>query len=131
MFAVRVPTAPGVKVTKIRQVPGPGMLPHWAMLGLNSAAFVPVTERLEITRLAFPELPIRIWFPVDEPGKACPTNVGGGKVMNGPTPVPLRARECGLLRPLSAMVSVACFCSGAAGLNAIWRAQLLPAAMVL
>ena len=131
--AVRLPGAVGVNVTLIVQLP-PAVteLPHvlaWA----KSPAFVPVTARLVMLKLAFPVLfRVTVCAVLVVPTDWLPkVRLVAVRLTTGAVPVPVRLTVCGLPLALSVMLTEAVRVPGAVGVNLTLIVQLPPAATEL
>jgi len=131
--AVRVPGAEGVNLTLIVQLPPAATeLPH-VLVCAKSLAFVPVTARLVMLKLAFPVLlrvmgctalvVPRVWLPK--------VRLVAVRLTTGAVPVPVRLTVCGLPLALSVMLTEAVRVPGAVGVNLTLIVQLPPAATEL
>ena len=129
--AVRVPLAPGVKVTPIVQlVFAARVAPQVLALTVKSAALLPVRVTLLIVIEAFPELVnVTAWAVlVVLTSWAIKPRLGRFSVARGPVPVPDRVTDCGLFKALCAMISVLNRVPTADGVKVTLMVQLAVAA---
>ena len=105
-FAVRWPGAVGLKTSEIVQLAAGATGVVQLLVKLNSEALGPPRETKETWSGAFPELiTVSVWGALDVPCVVAGNDgPAGEKVTAGTaaTPVPLRARDCGLPGVLSA-----------------------------
>ena len=132
--ALRAPAAPGLNVTEMVQVPPIAMVPgHVVDVAVKSVAFVPETLNAVTASATVPILSFTVMIcaalttPTAVDAKV---SVEGVTVAAGaPTPVPVRATDCGDAAALSVTVSDVESAPTAVGEKTSVMAQLAPAAI--
>jgi len=132
--AVRVPNPKGVNVSvMLVEAPGKTVMGSVVEPKANSEAWVPVSARLEITRLLEPVLVTVTVCGALAALRACPpkaTAVGSMLIPATPTPVPESASECGEPLALSVIARMAVRRPRALGVNTTLTTVLAPGWMV-
>lgn len=129
-FALRVPVAPGVKVTLIVHVPPAGTEEGQVLVCEKSALLVPKMLIPVIVSATFCRF-VRVVLIglLEVPTATVPKFNEDGLKVTGLTPVPVTEIVCGLLLAESEMVTVPDFFPATVGVKVTVMLQVAPAAM--